>query len=62
MIPNNILAMLGRNPDIQNLRTPDEVAQYLLNNGRVNQQQVNQARQMWQNPQIKKMIGQRYGY
>ena len=56
MIPNNVLNLLSKvNPNIaafQNMKTPDEVAQYLLNNGK-----VNQARQMWNNPQIQKMIG-----
>lgn len=60
MIPNNVLNFLSKiNPNIaafQNMKTPDEVAQYLLNNGKVNQAQVNQARQMWNNPQVQNMI------
>lgn len=31
----------------QNLKTPEEVAQYLMNNGRVSQAQVNQANNMY---------------
>lgn len=60
MIPNNVLNLLSRlNPNVsafQNMKTPDEVAQYLLNNGRVSQAQVNQAKQMWRNPQVKQHI------
>ena len=60
MIPNNVLRLLSRfNPninDLRNINTPDEMAQYLLNSGRVNQSQVNQVRQMWGNPQIQQQI------
>lgn len=63
MIPTNIMNMIGRfniNPnELQNLKTPDDVAQYLLNSGRVNQAQVNQVKQMWQNPNIRQQISQR---
>lgn len=56
MIPNNVFNMLAKfNPNMavfQNMQTPDEVAQYLLNSGKVSQAQVNQAKQMWQNPQV----------
>lgn len=51
MIPNNVMQMLNRMmPNIgnlQNINTPDDMAQYLLNSGKVNQSQVNQAKQMW---------------
>ena len=33
--------------DLRNIRTPNDLAQYLLNTGRVTQDQVNQAKQMW---------------
>lgn len=60
MIPNNVFNMLAKfNPNMavfQNMQTPDEVAQYLLNNGKVSQAQVNQAKQMWNNPQIQQQI------
>ena len=63
MIPTNIMNMMGRfniNPnELKNLKTPDDVAQYLLNSGRVNQAQVNQVKQMWQNPNIRQQISQR---
>jgi hypothetical protein len=41
---------------LQNAKSPDEVAQYLLNSGKVTQAQVNQARQMWQNPNVQQQI------
>lgn len=60
MIPNNVLRLLSKfNPninDLRNINTPDEMAQYLLNTGKVNQNQVNQVRQMWGNPQIQQQI------
>lgn len=63
MIPTNIMNMMGRFNinlnELQNLKTPDDVAQYLLNSGRVNQAQVNQVKQMWQNPNIRQQILQR---
>lgn len=50
-MPNNIMDLLRRvniNPaEIQGIKTPNEMAQFLLNTGRVNQAQVNQAKQMW---------------
>lgn len=66
MMPTNILqAISGISQNIQELRnanTPEEAAQMLLNSGRVNQAQVNQAMQMWQNPQIRQMIQNKYRY
>lgn len=63
MIPTNIMNMMGRFNinlnELQNLKTPDDVAQYLLNSGRVSQAQVNQVKQMWQNPNIRQQISQR---
>lgn len=60
MMPNNILNMIQQMNvnlnEIKGIKTPDEMAQYLLNSGRVNQNQVNQARQMWQNPQIQQRV------
>lgn len=60
MIPTNILNMLTKsNLDIaafQNMKSPDEIAQYLLNAGKVTQEQVNRAKQMWGNPQMKQQI------
>lgn len=65
MIPNNILNLLGNfmpnMNQLQNIKTPDQMAQMLLNSGKVNQQQVNQARQMWNQPNIRQMIQNKYG-
>ena len=50
-MPNNIENLLRRaniNPaEIRGIKTPDQMAQFLLNSGKVNQAQVKQARQMW---------------
>lgn len=60
MIPSNVFNLLSKfNPNMavfQNMQSPEEVAQYLLNNGKVSQAQVNQAKQMWQNPQVQQRI------
>lgn len=60
MIPSNILNMLMKNNQnmaaLKNMQSPDELAQYLLNTGKVTQEQVNQARQMWNDPQMKQQI------
>lgn len=51
MIPNNIDQLLKNVNlsinDLKGIKTPNDFAQYLLNTGRVNQAQVNQAKQMW---------------
>lgn len=64
MIPNNVLNMLGKfvpnMQDLQKVNNPDDLAQFLLNSGKVNQQQVNQAKEMWKNPQVQKMINSRF--
>lgn len=64
MIPNNVMNILSKiNPNVsvfQNMQSPDEVAQYLLNNGKVSQAQVNQAKQMWSNPNIQQQIQNQY--
>lgn len=60
MIPNNVMSFLSKiNPNVsvfQNMQSPDEVAQYLLNNGKVTQEQVNQAKQMWGDPKVQQQI------
>ena len=65
MIPNNIFQIMSKiNPvinSLQNMNSPDEVAQSLLNSGRVNQEQVNKAKEMWNRPDIRQMIQQKYG-
>lgn len=63
MIPNNVMQLINKmfpGLNIQNIKTPDDMAQMLLNTGKVNQAQVNKARQMWSNPQIQQMIRNRY--
>lgn len=68
MIPNSILKVLSvMNPNIninafQNVSTPDEMAQLLLNSGRVNQQMVNQAKQMWNKPDIRQMVQNKFRF
>ena len=41
----------------QNIRSSNDAFQYLLNNGRISQAQVNSAMQMGNNPMFKKMFG-----
>lgn len=65
MIPNIILNMINKFPNmsnLQNVNTPDEMAQLLLNSGRVSQAQVNQAKKMWENPQVQQQIRSQYRY
>ena len=63
MIPNNVMQLLRRvipNIDniqgLQNINTPDDMAQFLLNSGKVNQAQVNQAMSMRNNPAIQMLM------
>lgn len=44
---NNPQIMLQRYGIPQNLKTPDEVANYLVSNGRVTQEQLNQFKSMF---------------
>lgn len=64
MMPSNVFNLLSKfNPNMavfQNMQSPDEVAQYLLNSGKVSQAQVNQAKQMWSNPNIQRQIQNQY--
>lgn len=66
MNPNNILGMLNslmNNPLSlltqrgfnlpQNLNDPQQIVQHLLNTGQINQETVNQAMQMRNNPMFK---------
>lgn len=66
MIPNNVLNIINRMiPNIgnlQNVNTPDDMAQFLLNSGKVNQEQVNRAKSMWGNPQVRQQINNQYRY
>ena len=65
MIPNNIFQIITQiNPalkNMQNVNTPDEFAQNLLNSGKVKQEHVNQAKQMWNSRQdIRQMIQNKF--
>ena len=63
MIPNNvanILNMVCPNINFQGVNSPDDLAQLLLNSGKVSQAQVNQAKQMWSNPQIQQRINSQF--
>ena len=66
MIPNSIMQMISKiNSNIQglqNVKSPDEMAQVLLNSGVVSQEQVNQTKQMWNQPNIRQMIQSRFKY
>lgn len=67
MIPNNVMQILGRFvPNIQqfqNVKSPDDFAQQLLNSGMVNQQQINQTKQMWNNqPNVRQMIFKQFKF
>ena len=63
MIPNNVVNIIQQfvpNAGQLNVNTPDEFAQMMLNSKRVNQQQVNLTRQMWQQPNVRQMIMNRF--
>lgn len=69
MIPINIYSIFSRHPlmrnirNAQNINTPDDLAQMLLNSGKVNQEQVNQAKQMWgQRQDLRKQIHDQFGF
>lgn len=59
-MPTNIFQLLRSvnvtPAEIRGINNPDEMAQFLLNSGKVTQAQVNQARQMWNNPQVKSLF------
>lgn len=64
MMPNMMMQILSQFiPNInqfQNAKSPDDLAQMLLNSGRVNQAQVNQAKQMWNQPNIRQMVNKQF--
>jgi hypothetical protein len=64
MMPNRLLQMLtGLNINgLKDAKTPDDLAQMLLNSGRVNQAQVNQAKQMWEQPNVRQMIQNKFPF
>ena len=69
MIPNNVMQILSRHPlmkniqNMQNIKTPDDLAQQLLNTGKVNQNQVNMAKQMWEERRdLRQQIHDQFGF
>lgn len=66
MIPNSIINILSRGKinmnHLQNVNTPDELAQQLLNSGMVSQNDVNKAKQMWNQPNVRQMINSKFQY
>lgn len=66
MIPNIIAVILNQImpgfKDFQNAKSPDDLAQQLLNSGRVSQDQVNRAKQMWNQPNIRQMVQSKFKF
>ena len=63
---NNVFQILNRflpnMQGLQDVKSPDELAQKLLNSGRINQAQVNQAKQMWSQPNVRQFIQNRFKF
>lgn len=56
----NPIAMLAKKYNIpQNISDPNQILQHLVNSGQVNQQQINQAMQMRNNPMIQQLFGRK---
>lgn len=53
--PTQILSQFGLNIP-NNINNPQDIIQHLLNTGQINQNQVNQARQMQNNPIFKNLL------
>lgn len=53
--PTQILSQFGLNIP-SNINNPQDIIQHLLNTGQINQNQVNQARQMQNNPMFKNLL------
>lgn len=69
MIPNNVMQILSRHPlmkniqNMQKIKTPDDLAQQLLNTGKVNQNQVNMAKRAWEQRQdLRQQIHDQFGF
>ena len=70
MIPNNVFEIISKiHPalrnmqNLQNVKTPDDMAQQLLNVGAVNQKQVNFIKQLWgSQPNVRQNIHNQYKY
>lgn len=48
--------------NMQNINSPDSMAQQLLNSGMVSQDQVNKAKQMWGQPNVRNMVLNRFKF
>ena len=49
--------------NMQNIKTPDDLAQQLLNSGKVNQNQVNMAKRAWEERQdLRQQIHDQFGF
>ena len=56
----NPIAMLSQRFNLpQNVNDPTEILQHLVNSGQVNQQQINNAMQMRNNPMIQQLLGKK---
>lgn len=53
--PMQVLSQCGLNVP-SNINNPQEIIQHLLNTGQINQEQVNQAQQMQNNPMFKNLM------
>ena len=68
MIPNSIMQVLNitcpkiNTQGLQNINNSDDMAQYLLNSGMVTQEQVNQAKQLWEKPNIRDMVHNKFRF
>lgn len=66
MIPALILQIMSQIipnfQQLQNAKSPDDLAQQLLNSGRVSQDQVNRAKQMWNQPNIRQMVQSKFKF
>ena len=56
----NPLAMLSQRFNLpQNVNDPNKILQHLVSSGQVNQQQINNAMQMKNNPMIQQLLGKK---
>ena len=56
----NPIAMLSQRFNLpQNVNDPNEILQHLVSSGQVNQQQINNAMQMKNNPMIQQLMGKK---
>lgn len=66
MIPTLMLQIMSQMipgfRQFQNAKSPDDLAQQLLNSGVVNQDQVNKAKQMWNQPSVRQMVQNKFKF